>query len=185
MKIIAVFGKSGVGKGTVATMLCMLDDRLHHSKFARPMKRELEQEYELPEGFLEHRLMKSKPSGYKGQTFLDVMVRLYHERQPLTELPEETMALLSHCRQYGLVPVFDDCRNDREAHALAVNDTLGIWVDSGERGVALSSDTKQYDIYKSCKHRYRLENNDSLADLLYEVQRMYSRNRFQRWLAEL
>lgn len=170
MKIISVFGNSGSGKGTVATILCMMDDRLHHSKFARPMKRELEQEYDLPEQFLEHRLMKQQMCG-KRSTYLDVMVRLYHEREHLTDLPRDTRHLLSQCQQYGLIPLFDDCRNQREASVLEANDTFGIWVNG--RGEALSTDAQQWDIWRSCRFRNHLHNSGDRVELMRRVLDLY------------
>lgn len=171
MKIIAVFGNSGAGKGTVATMLCMMDDRLHHSKFARPMKAALEGEYCLPEQFLEHRLMKHQPSGYKKQTFLDIMISLYHEREHLTELPRPTQHLLSQCQKYGMIPVFDDCRNQREANVLVANDTFGIWVNG--RGEALSTDAQQWDIWQSCRFKNHLQNSGDRVELMRRVSSLY------------
>jgi len=180
MKIISVFGASNSGKGTVATMLCMLDDRLHHSKFARPMKRQLEDEYCLSEGLLEHRLMKAQPSGYKQQSYLDIMVSLYHERQHLTELPKSTITLLSQCHQYGLTPVFDDCRNDREAALLAQHDVYGLWVESS-RGQMLSSDAHQWGIYENLSTRNWVTNAGTLANLMEQVETLYHRS-IKRWL---
>ncbi len=183
MKIIAVFGKSGVGKGTVATMLCMMDDRLHHSKFARPMKAELEDGFGLCEGLLEHRLMKRLPTFQRsGETFLDRMVSLYHERATMTELPSGTVRLLEQCKAYGLVPVFDDCRNAREADILASHDTVGVWVESDERGAMLTTDTRQYEIFTGCcnKH-YHINNSGSLAELMRGVELLYQR-KLSQWL---
>lgn len=181
MKIISVFGASGAGKGTVATMLCMLDDRLHHSKFARPMKRELEDIYSLSEGLLEHRCMKSMPTFRRGsETFIDLMVKLYHERQHLAELPDETTELLSQCHAYGLVPVFDDCRNGREANLLAQHDVYGIWVSSA-RGSELSTDQKQWDIWSCCNKRIMIDNDSTHIALFNRVYQLYD-GKVRRWL---
>lgn len=180
MKVITVFGHSGAGKGTVATMLCMLDDRLHHSKFARPMKVELEQEYNLPEGFLEHRLVKSQRVNYnKPQTYIDVMVGLYHQRESMVQLPLSTQDLLQQCEDFGLVPVFDDCRNDREADTLAKYNTFGIWVNG--RGNALTTDAKQWDYWMVCDYKNHLHNKGSHTDLMKSVTALYD-SCIKHWL---
>jgi hypothetical protein len=181
MKIISVFGASGAGKGTVATMLTMLDDRLHHSKFARPMKRELEESFALSERLLEHRCMKSMPTFQRGsETFLDLMVKRYHERKGDSEVPEETKRLLSQCQAYGLVPVFDDCRNAREADLLACHEIYGLWVSS-RRGTELSSDRLQWDIWKSCDKKQMLDNDHTMLSLFKSVHELYQ-GKLSRWL---
>lgn len=180
MKIISIFGYSNAGKGTVAAMLCMLDDRFHHSKFARPMKVELERQYGLSEGMLEHRSMKGQLCE-PGVTYLDKMVALYHQRSRYHMLPRSTNRLVSHCMLYGLIPVFDDCRNLREGALLVENDTFGLWVDR-RSAKPISSDDGQGDIYDSLLYKARLQNDGGLPLLMKDVEALYYSPKLQAWL---
>ena len=90
------------------------------------------------------------------------------------------MRLLSQCQAYGLVPVFDDCRNDREADYLAQHDVYGIWVSSA-RGSELSTDQKQWDIWACCNKRIMIDNDSTQIALFNRVYQLYD-GKVRRWL---
>ena len=168
--IVNIMGYSGAGKDTLATMLTLLDDRYHLVKFASPIKREVEQRFGLPAGFLEHRIVK-KYQYDSGVSYRDLLVELYHATKDCN--PDykiaDTPYIISQCHRFGLVPVITDCRNYCEARLLGqYSNVVHVWVTGGEQ---MSSDELQDSIYNNfpASHQFcSIENSDKrgLSNLL-------------------
>lgn len=178
--IVNIMGYSGAGKDTLATMLTLLDDRYHRVKFAAPIKREVEQRFGLPTGFLEHRKVKGHQFDYStdAATYGALLVELYHATKDcsIDYKIADTPSIISMCHVYGLVPIITDCRNHCEGRLLSqYNNVVHVWVNGGQQQ---SSDELQDCIYNNfpATHQFcSVENTHKggLSNLLYTAHHLH------------